>query len=261
MSAVAGSDHSPIVAARRFKVWHRLSAARSQEDGLSTHASENVTTVRRMLFAVMTSLLLALVLDARGIVHSGDGMQDGPMRTVTLTVGNAALWIAEATRLDWPWDELHTALGYKQQPAVAPLLASGADDGAGAGGGAALAGSVQPAGAAVSPTPAPTFTPRPRRPFAAPILQHKAHPGIPARAAPPTATATTTVTPRKVDSLLRRSPHRPPALGVGARRTGRAGESRSGRTTAPVHWHPSSAPSIRSALAAATRSMTRPRAR
>lgn len=72
--------------------------------------------------------LLALVLDARGVVHSGAGMPDGPSRTVTLAVGDTALALAELAHLTWPWDRVESALGHKTQPAVPPLLAAGSGD-------------------------------------------------------------------------------------------------------------------------------------
>jgi lysophospholipase L1-like esterase len=73
---------------------------------------------------LLIAMGLAVILDARGIVHSGNGMQDGPKRSATLAVGNFALKIATFTHLTWPWDEVQTALGRQHQPAIAPLLAS-----------------------------------------------------------------------------------------------------------------------------------------
>jgi hypothetical protein len=70
-------------------------------------------------------VLLSLVVAARAIVHAGAGMPDGPMRTLTLAIGQATLRVAEVTHVTWPWDRLAAALGNAPQPAVPPLLASG----------------------------------------------------------------------------------------------------------------------------------------
>jgi hypothetical protein len=70
-------------------------------------------------------VLLSLVVAARAIVHAGAGMPDGPMRTLTLAIGQATLRVAAVTHVTWPWDRLAAALGNAPQPAVPPLLASG----------------------------------------------------------------------------------------------------------------------------------------
>jgi hypothetical protein len=82
------------------------------------------TSIGKVVTSLVIAMGLAVILDARGIVHSGNGMQDGPMRSATLAVGNFALRIATFTHLTWPWDEVQASLGRQQQPAIAPLLAS-----------------------------------------------------------------------------------------------------------------------------------------
>ncbi|MBV9282713.1 MAG: DUF459 domain-containing protein [Chloroflexi bacterium] len=86
--------------------------------------SSPTTSIWRVLLALAICLLLAVLLDARGIVHSASGMPDGPMRTASMALGRTAVQVAALTHLDWPWDRLQSALGREPQPAVPPLLAS-----------------------------------------------------------------------------------------------------------------------------------------
>src|SRR5207248_514947 len=83
------------------------------------------TSLHKVLATLAIAMLLSLVVAARAIVHAGAGMPDGPMRTLTLAIGQATLRVAEVTHLTWPWDRLAAALGNAPQPAVPPLLASG----------------------------------------------------------------------------------------------------------------------------------------
>src|SRR5205085_5605057 len=82
-------------------------------------------SLHRVLVTLAIALLLSLVVAARAIVHAGAGMPDGPMRTLTLAIGQATLRVAEVTHMTWPWDRLAAAFGNAPQPAVPPLLASG----------------------------------------------------------------------------------------------------------------------------------------
>ena len=104
-------------AAPRARVWRGVTSVRSLDESPTTSVGRVVTTL-------VISLVLAVLLGARGIVHSGNGMHDGPMRAATLAVGNFALRIADFTHLTWPWDEVQAALGREPQPAIAPLLMS-----------------------------------------------------------------------------------------------------------------------------------------
>lgn len=88
--------------------------------------SSPTTSIGRVLLTVITSLLLALLFGARGVVHAGEGMPDGPMRIITLRVGQTVLQATTALHLTWPWDQVEAALGRAPQPSVAPLLSSGA---------------------------------------------------------------------------------------------------------------------------------------
>ena len=86
------------------------------------------TSIYRVLITLTTALLISMVFDARGIVHSGNGMPDGPQRSAALVVGRTVVRLAEAVHLTWPWDRLQSALGRSSQPALPPLLASGSAD-------------------------------------------------------------------------------------------------------------------------------------
>ncbi len=103
-------------ASPRARVWRGVAAARDLNESPTTSIGHVVATL-------LIAMVLAVILDAPGIVHSGNGMQDGPMRTGTLAVGKFALRIADFTHLTWPWDRFQAALGRRQQPAIAPLLA------------------------------------------------------------------------------------------------------------------------------------------
>src|SRR5919199_564175 len=83
------------------------------------------TSIHRVVVTLTIAVLLSVVVAARAIVHAGAGMPDGPMRTLTLAIGQATLRVAEVTHVTWPWDRLAAALGNAPQPAVPPLLASG----------------------------------------------------------------------------------------------------------------------------------------
>lgn len=112
-SRVSSRSRGP--ARPRARVWRGVASARNLDESPTT-------SVGRVVITLLISMVLAAILGARGIVHSGNGMQDGPMRTATLAVGNFALRIADSTHLTWPWDEVQSALGRQPQPAIAPLL-------------------------------------------------------------------------------------------------------------------------------------------
>jgi len=106
--------------------WPRGRPGRPRGPAFSARAPSDrspTTSIWRVSISLATGLLLALLLDARGVVHSGEGMPDGPVRSVTLAVGSKALWAAEAAHLTWPWDHLQAALGRSVQPSTPPLLA------------------------------------------------------------------------------------------------------------------------------------------
>src|SRR5205085_3439846 len=83
------------------------------------------TSLHKVLVTLAIAVLLSLVVAARALVHAGAGMPDGPMRMLTLAIGQATLRVAEVTHMTWPWDRLAAAFGNAPQPAVPPLLASG----------------------------------------------------------------------------------------------------------------------------------------
>lgn len=91
---------------------------------IDSPAHSPTTSLYRVLIAMTTALLLAMVLGAQGIVHAGTGMPDGPQRDITLDVGRTAFQVSRATHLDWPWRRFQAALGRPAQPDIPPLLAS-----------------------------------------------------------------------------------------------------------------------------------------
>jgi hypothetical protein len=59
--------------------------------------------IEHVLRVFATGLLIALVFGARGIVHAGYGMPDGPERSVVLAVGQPIAAVTGALRLTLPW--------------------------------------------------------------------------------------------------------------------------------------------------------------
>ncbi|MGH2448946.1 MAG: DUF459 domain-containing protein [Chloroflexota bacterium] len=89
---------------------------------MSPDQSPPTSSIQRVLLTLAITLILATVIDARGIVHAGVGMPDGPLRSAVSTIGGIALPIANVTHLDWPWNRLSAALGQQLQT-NSPLLA------------------------------------------------------------------------------------------------------------------------------------------
>lgn len=85
------------------------------------------TSVARLLLTLVIAAVVAVLFTARGIIHSGEGMDPGPAQTVTLAIGHGALDAAKFMHITGPWDRVEAALGHKTQPALPPLLASAAD--------------------------------------------------------------------------------------------------------------------------------------
>ncbi len=126
------------------------------------------TSIQKVLATLGIGISLALILGARGIIHAGNGMEDGTERNVTLAIGNAALDVGDVFHASWPWDEAEDALGRTSQPAIPPLLAAGMDFG--------------------SPTPG--------RLLPTPLPQHQGGGAlVPARKKSATVTSTRTATP------------------------------------------------------------------
>lgn len=81
------------------------------------------TSIRQVLSALFIGLILGSLVGARGIVHAGEGMPDGPARDLTLRLGATLLPLADALHLTAPWDAAEASLGRSSQPAIPPLLA------------------------------------------------------------------------------------------------------------------------------------------
>jgi hypothetical protein len=97
---------------------------RAQTDSAAAVPPSPTTSIHKVLITLIIGLLLGSLFGARGIVHSGEGMEDGPARAVTLKIGHTLLPVAETLHLTWPWDRAEEALGRQSQPAVPPLLAT-----------------------------------------------------------------------------------------------------------------------------------------
>jgi hypothetical protein len=74
-------------------------------------ASSPTTSIRHVLIVLVVGFLLASVFGARGLVHSGQGMNLGIERAVTLGIGRPLLAVTGALRLTWPWDTAEHLLG------------------------------------------------------------------------------------------------------------------------------------------------------
>ena len=154
------------------------------------------SSLGRVFLTIAISLVLALIVDARSIVHAGAGMPDGPVRTATLTIGYGVLHVAEATHLVWPRDQLDAALGRRYQPATPPLLASAEAPGSQFG---ADETGMPPSRPEPTPTTAPTATSVPTAtPTVMPTSEAVAAvaPQAPAATVSPTATPTSVPTPK-----------------------------------------------------------------
>ncbi|MGH2391852.1 MAG: DUF459 domain-containing protein, partial [Chloroflexota bacterium] len=163
-----------------------LPQAHAAQPVTSTVGDSPTTSIQKVLASLAIGITLATLLGANGIVHAGKGMDDGPARTVTLSVGNVALTLANDLHVSWPWDRAETALGRTSQPAVPPLLAMGTDFG--------------------SPTPEGAASPTPPSRHGVPAL-------VPARTATPSATRTATATPRpSPEETSRRGPSSGPTF-------------------------------------------------
>ncbi|HZT97389.1 MAG TPA: DUF459 domain-containing protein [Chloroflexota bacterium] len=87
-----------------------------------TDFNSPVAPIRQIIGALGVTVLVVLLLAAKGIVHAAEGMPPGPITSVTLAIGNAALDFDEVFHLTWPWDTLESALGQGQSSTTAPLL-------------------------------------------------------------------------------------------------------------------------------------------
>jgi uncharacterized protein len=87
---------------------------------------EAVTTatmpIRRVLVIMALAFAIALLFSGRGIVHAGEGMNDGIERTVTLAIGQPLVDITSAVGLTAPWDRAEVALGRANSSSVHSLL-------------------------------------------------------------------------------------------------------------------------------------------
>jgi hypothetical protein len=101
----------------RSTVTPRARAVEATETGSPT------VPIKHVLKVMAIGFLIACVFGARGLVHSGQGMDIGVERTVTLGIGQPLLAVTEALRLTWPWDTAQKMLGRNLQTS-APLLSA-----------------------------------------------------------------------------------------------------------------------------------------
>lgn len=146
----------PKPAKTRHPVQTAVRAAVQSASADTPHGSTSPTTsIQEVLKVFAVGLLLATIFAARGLVHSGHGMDDGPQRTVTLGIGSAVLAVTEAVHLTWPWDETQRALGRGPLPDNSPLLATSP----------ASKPTVPASAAPKRPRPPALFVPTPRHPL------------------------------------------------------------------------------------------------
>jgi hypothetical protein len=82
------------------------------------------TSIWHVLLTAAIGFSLALLFSGRGLVHSAQGMTDGPMKRLTLSVGQMVAGAADRFGGNAPWDRAQAALGRKTQPALPPMLSS-----------------------------------------------------------------------------------------------------------------------------------------
>src|SRR5207245_1094250 len=87
------------------------------------------TSIWHVLLTATIGFSLAILLSGRGLVHSAQGMADGPMKRITLSVGQAVVKAADRFGANVPWDRAEVALGRDTQPALPPMLSSSAFNG------------------------------------------------------------------------------------------------------------------------------------
>lgn len=92
---------------------------------MSQHPEPSPTTsIWRVLLTFVIGASLALLFGARGLVHAGQGMEDGYMRQATLAVGERIVQFSDRANLTWPWDQAEIALGRHMEPSDGTLLTS-----------------------------------------------------------------------------------------------------------------------------------------
>jgi hypothetical protein len=132
-------------------------------------ASSPTTSIRHVLIVLVVGFLLASVFGARGLVHSGQGMNLGIERAVTLGIGRPLLAVTGALRLTWPWDTAEHLLGRNLQTSApllsAPVPTSTAPNGTSTKTGTNSATGPTPAATPVPPKPPALFVPTARHPL------------------------------------------------------------------------------------------------
>lgn len=107
--------------------------------------------IQHVLKVMAVGFVLAAIFTARGLVHSGQGMNIGIERTVTLGIGRPLQAVTNAVGLTWPFDTAEHLLGRNLQTS-APLLSAPPPT-------APSSSSPKAPAAARGPTAAPTAKP------------------------------------------------------------------------------------------------------
>lgn len=126
----------------------------------ATETGSPTVPIKHVLKVMAIGFVIACVFGARGLVHSGQGMDIGIERTVTLSIGQPLLAVTEALRLTWPWDTAQHLLGRNLQTS-APLLSAPAPTSTAT----PKQTTVQKKTAPAAPRPPALFVPTPHRPL------------------------------------------------------------------------------------------------
>ena len=102
----------------------------------------------RVLIVIVVALATAMLLDSRGMVHTGEAMPPGGGRDFVLGIAHPTDSLAHALRLDWPHEKFDQLLGRQQYTGPSDLTRASVDHGQPSCPGAERAGSASPAASA-----------------------------------------------------------------------------------------------------------------
>ena len=81
----------------------------------------------RVLIVIVVALATAMLLDSRGMVHTGEAMPPGGGRDFVLGIAHPTDSIAHALRLDWPHERFDKLLGRDQYTGPSDLTRTSVD--------------------------------------------------------------------------------------------------------------------------------------
>ena len=82
----------------------------------------------RVLIVIAVALVTAMLLDSRGMVHTGEAMPPGGARDFVLDIAHPTDSLAHALRLDWPHEKLDQLLGRQQYTGPSDLTRASVDE-------------------------------------------------------------------------------------------------------------------------------------